>query len=355
MKTLNYQIPWQEINATTGALENQLQKELNANHILFGKPVTAIATRQDCDEVLFKITENEFAVVHLTWSQQKVNDNNYPSTTLIISLEAVQAKLDDDFKDYMEFENSPENEIGGLIKGKKKIIIVGASSGIGNELAKKLALEGNLVGITGRRNELLENLRKSFSGRIITSCFDVTKNENAIQLEKLVTRLNGLDILIICAGTGEPVPELNWSIDKMTIDTNVQGFTEIANWGFNYFTKQGHGHLVNISSIAAIRGGSHAPAYNASKAFQSNYFEGLAIKASKMNGQIAVTSIEPGFVDTRMAKGDGIFWLIPVSKAADQILVAIHKRKRKVFISRRWWLIAKLMKWAPYWIYRKLG
>lgn len=238
---------------------------------------------------------------------------------------------------------------------QQKIVIIGASSGIGKRMAELYAGKKHRVGISGRRMELLQQIKHQFPQQIEYECFDVTGKENFSHLNILVNKLGGMDILVISAGTGEPSKELSWEIDKTTVDINVNGFVEIANWAFNYFLKQGHGQLVTISSVAAIRGGSWAPAYNASKAFQSSYFEGLSIKAKKMKKNISVTCIEPGFVDTKMAKGDGIFWLVPVDKAARQIIRAIEKRKRKVYISRRWWIIAQLMKYVPFWLYKKIG
>ena len=211
------------------------------------------------------------------------------------------------------------------------------------------------IGISGRRLELLEEIKHQFPQQIEYECFDVTGKENISHLKSLVNKLGGLDILVISAGTGELSKELSWKIDKTTADTNVNGFIEIANWAFNFFARQDHGQLVTISSIAATRGGSWAPAYNASKAFQSSYFEGLSIKARRMRKNITVTCVEPGFVDTKMAKGDGIFWLVPVDKAARQIISAIKNKKRKVYISRRWWIVARLLKWLPFWLYRRVG
>jgi short-subunit dehydrogenase len=162
-------------------------------------------------------------------------------------------------------------------------------------------------------------------------------------------------MLIISAGGGDVSKELNWEIDKKTVDTNVNGFVEIANWAFNYFVRQNHGHLVTISSVASSRGNGWAPAYSASKAFQTNYFEGLYMKAKRMKKNISITCIEPGFVATNMAKGDKFFWVVPVDKAAKQIIRAIEKKKKLAYISRRWWIIAKLLKWAPDWIYHRIG
>ncbi len=237
----------------------------------------------------------------------------------------------------------------------KKIIIVGSSSGIGRKMAELYLAKGYRVGITGRRLDLLQEMGNQYQEMVEYECFDVTKEGCTGYLEKLVNKLGGLDILVISAGIGEPSKDLNWEIDKATVQTNVTGFIEIANWAFNYFVRQGTGQLATISSIAANRGGSWAPAYNASKAFQSNYFEGLGIKASKMHKKISITCVEPGFVSTKMAKSNKLFWVVPPEKAARQIIRGIEKKKRKVYVSRRWWIIAKLVRWMPYQLYRRMG
>lgn len=243
-----------------------------------------------------------------------------------------------------------------MLQHQQKIIIVGATSGIGRKMTELYAVKGYKIGLTGRRLNLLEELKQQFQEQVEYECFDVTKSENISRLESLITKLGGLDILIISSGWGKPSEKLDWGIDKKITDTNVNGFVEIANWAFNYFAQQGHGQLVTISSVAANRGSSYSPAYAASKAFQSIYFEGLYTKAKKLNKDVTVTCIEPGFVNTKMAHGgDKMFWIVPVEKAARQIIMAIKKKKRKAYISRRWWLIAKLMKYAPHWLYKRFG
>jgi len=237
----------------------------------------------------------------------------------------------------------------------KKIAIIGATSGIGKRIAELYIENGHKIGITGRRSDLLEQISRQSAQRLEYECFDVTKTGNKVHLDSLVSKLGGLDILIISAGGGEISKELDWQIDKMTIDTNVNGFAEIANWGFNYFVQQGHGSLATISSIASLRGNSWAPAYSASKAFQSNYFEGLAIKAKRLKKDISITCIEPGFVDTHMAKGNKKIWVMPVEKAAKRIITAIEKKKRISHLSIRWWLVAKLFKLLPFWLFRRIG
>ena len=237
----------------------------------------------------------------------------------------------------------------------KKLIIVGATSGMGRELARLYAREGAWVGVTGRRQELLDSLQQEFPAQIKTARFDVTGTENIARLESLVATLNGIDLLIICAGIGTVSKDLDWKIDKTTVDTNVNGFTEMVNWAYNYFLQKGGGQIANISSIASWRGNSWAPAYSASKAYQSVYFEGLHMKSMRSNAGIIITDVQPGFVNTKMGQGNKRFWVSSAEKAANQIHRAIEAHKFRVYVTRRWRLIAWVMKWVPGFIYHKAG
>ncbi len=237
----------------------------------------------------------------------------------------------------------------------KKVIIIGASSGIGKELAKVFSSKDYEVGITGRRTNLLEKLASELPTKTYISTIDVRNTESAIQsLDKLIKDMNGVDILVINAGVGNVNASLAWTPEKETIDTNVSGFTALSTAGMRYFMKKGSGHLVGISSIARIRGSDTAPAYNASKAFMSNYLEGLSRKVVKEKLPIAITDIQPGFVDTAIVKADKVFWMASPQKAAEQIYAAIARKKRIAYITRRWILIAWLLKILPGYLYRKL-
>src|SRR6266545_1281095 len=161
----------------------------------------------------------------------------------------------------------------------QKIIIIGATSGIGWELAKLYVQNGDRVGATGRRMELLHKLEQEFPTQVMTECFDVTGEENTQHLESLIKKLGGLDLLIYNSGYGDISESLDWKIDKKTTAINVNGFVEIVNYGFNYFANQGIGQIAATSSIASVRGNSQAPAYSASKAYMSTYMEGLHLKA----------------------------------------------------------------------------
>jgi short-subunit dehydrogenase len=236
----------------------------------------------------------------------------------------------------------------------KKIIIIGASSGIGREIASRYVAAGNKVGITGRRGNLLLELKNEHPEHVFISCFDVMGNENKQNVQKLIDELGGLDLLIYNSGYGDPSSELSWEIENRTTKTNVNGYVEIVSFVFKYFVQQGHGQIAITSSVAAVRGNSWAPAYSASKAFMSNYAEGLNIKATRLKKDIVVTDIRPGFINTKMAKGNGQFWVISKQKAATEIMNAIEKKRRVAYITRRWWWVAQAMKLLPYSIYRRI-
>jgi short-subunit dehydrogenase len=235
-----------------------------------------------------------------------------------------------------------------------KIIIIGATSGIGRELAQQYLALGHTVAITGRRVELLLELKKQYPA-LYTDCFDVQAGKVEERLQWMITQLGGLDLLIYSAGYGDPSTALIAETELDSTATNVMGFVKTATFAFNYFVQQGYGQLAVISSVAALRGNSWTPAYSASKAYVSNYAEGLNIKARKLKAGIVVTDIRPGFVKTKMAKGNGQFWVAPVDKAARQIRAAIAAEKRVAYITKRWALIAFMLKRLPYWLYKRIG
>lgn len=235
-----------------------------------------------------------------------------------------------------------------------KVIIIGGTSGMGHELAHIYVSKGARVGVSGRRAELLNDMVQQNSS-IVTECFDVVGEKTIEHLNALIKKNGGVDILVYSAGCGDVSDTLSWEIDKATVDANVNAFINIMNYMYRYFETQGQGHLVTISSVAALRGNSWSPAYSASKAFQSTYFEGLAIKAKKNKSNVFTTDIRPGFVDTKQAKGNKRFWVATTKKASHQIYEAIQRKKRVAYITKRWVLIAKLMKWMPDVVYHKIG
>lgn len=237
----------------------------------------------------------------------------------------------------------------------KKAIIVGASSGIGKELAKIFAGKGYAIGLAARRGELLLAIQKELPSKAYIRIMDIRNADDAQKsLTDLIAEMGGVDLVIISAGIGHINPEMDLGKEIDTVATNVQGFVVVANVAFQHFVRQGTGHLVGISSIAGIRGSAEAPAYNASKAFISNYLQGLTQKAVKSGLAIAVTDIQPGFVNTDMAKGEGLFWVSPVRKAVAQIYRAIEQRRAHAFVTKRWRLVAWLLKVMPNFLYNRI-
>ena len=210
------------------------------------------------------------------------------------------------------------------------IVIIGATSGIGKALFEKYARGDNRIGIVGRRANLLDELCQKYPSKTITAKADITNLEEIEQaINALHKELEYIDLAIVCSGIGDINATLEYNVERLTIDTNITGWTFVIDRLYNIFVQQGHGHLVAITSAGGLRGEPIAPAYSASKAYQINYMEALRKKAYKSGSQIYITDIRPGLVNTAMAKGEGLFWVMPVEKVANQIITAIHKNKYK--------------------------
>ena len=237
----------------------------------------------------------------------------------------------------------------------KKVIIIDASSGIGRALAHKFSKNGYDVGLVSRRVHLLNEISEELDTNCYVKQIDVTEEESAMKkMETLLKEMVDIDIIILNAGAGRRNHEVKWEEEKITAETNVMGFTAMINKAFHYFKDRGRGHIVGVSSIAGLWGNRYGPAYSASKSYVSKYLDGIRNKSIHDGLNIDVTDIIPGFVDTKMAQGKHIFWKASVKKASDQIYKAIIKKKRKAFITKRWKLIAFLIKIIPDFILDRL-
>lgn len=238
-----------------------------------------------------------------------------------------------------------------MFKSKKKAIIIGASSGIGEALAKVLGCNGYAVGLAARRMELLQRLQKEIPTQTYVKRIDLTQPQEAISLlRELINELGGMDLIVLNSGINIHNINLAWEQESNIIDVNVLGFVAMSCAAVNYFLTQGSGHIVGISSIAGLRGSASCPAYSASKAFVSNYLEGLRYRLSR--SKIYVTDIRPGFVDTALIRGrNGLFWVAQPGQAAEQIYRAIRNKEKVAYITRRWGMIAWIMRALPGWIY----
>lgn len=228
---------------------------------------------------------------------------------------------------------------------QKKAIVVGATSGIGRALAQILVQHNYRVGITGRREHLLKELREENARAYVYRAFDIRDlSKTTKNLRELIKELGGLDLLILSSGVGYINEDLDAEPEFQTIDTNITAFTDIMTFTFKFFQKQGNGHIVGITSVGALQGSKNAPAYCASKAYQAKYLEGLRQKACSLHLPLYITDIRPGFADTDMAKGDKLFWVTSPGKAARQIFRAIQKKKRVSYITKRWKIVGIIIK-----------
>ncbi|MBD3232070.1 SDR family NAD(P)-dependent oxidoreductase [Candidatus Dependentiae bacterium] len=232
---------------------------------------------------------------------------------------------------------------------QQKAIVIGATSGIGNALTKVLLEKGYIVGATGRRINLLDDLKNNYADIFYTKQMDITKTEDAIKsFNELVQKMNGVDVVVINAGVGFVNPDLDLDKELQTIAVNVTGFVAMANVAYKYFEQRKSGHLVGVSSIAGLISNSIVPAYSASKAFEINYLNSLRAKTCKDNLPITITEILPGFVDTKMINKEEAFWVATPEEAAKQIYGAIINKKNKAYITKRWALVAWVLKFIPY-------
>lgn len=237
---------------------------------------------------------------------------------------------------------------------KNAILILGASSGIGKALAIQYAKKGWQVGLHGRRADVLAELAASLGGEHPCFCFDINQTDAADQLQNALNSLPHCRLLVVSAGIGANNPALAIDQEIDTLQTNVIAALKMALVGVHHFVKQGGGHIAVLSSVASRRGDGGSPAYNASKAAVSNYLAGLRKKIYRKKWPIHLSDIRPGFVDTPMAQGPGLFWLVPVDKAAAQIYKALEHKKEVVYISKRWRLIALVMPLLPRWLWYRL-
>ncbi len=230
----------------------------------------------------------------------------------------------------------------------KKGIVIGATSGIGKQLAIIMSKDEYEIGVTGRRIELLESLKEELPNKSYIRQMDIVDTKKTIDdLNSLISEMGNVDLIIVSAGIGYENEDLKWDLEKKTIDTNVSGVTAVVNCAMQYFMNRKSGHLVVISSLAGIRGSAICPAYNASKAYISNYLEGLRGKIKRAHLSITITDIKPGLVDTAMAKGEGVFWVMPVEKVSKQIYKAIKKKKIEAVVTKRWRIIGFILKIIP--------
>ena len=237
----------------------------------------------------------------------------------------------------------------------KKVIIIGATSGIGREVALIYIAQGWKVGVAGRREAELEALRSAYPEQVSAQPLDVTKEDAPQKLQALIEQVGGMDVFLLSSGIGKQNPTLETGLELTTAATNVEGFIRMTNAAFHYFEQQGHGHLAVISSIAGTKGLGAAPAYSATKGFQNIYMDALDQLARMKKLNIRFTDIRPGFVATPLLNNQKKYpMLMDAPIVALDIVSAIEKKKRVAIIDWKFRLLVGFWRLIPKWIWLRL-
>ena len=236
-----------------------------------------------------------------------------------------------------------------------RIIIIGASSGLGQQVAKLFLERGWRLGVAARREERLMELKQLAPDRVEVQSLDVTAADAAMRLRELIDRLGGMDLFFYSSGIGKQNRTLTPDIELNTVSTNGMRFTRMIGEAYRYFAEQGKGHIAAINSIAGTNGLGPAPSYSATKAFQQNYLQALEQKANARGLDIRFTDIRPGFVDTDLLNGDFRYpMMLRPEKVARQIVHAIDAHRHVKVIDWRYALLTALWRRVPRFIWRKL-
>ena len=230
----------------------------------------------------------------------------------------------------------------------KRVIIIGASSGMGFEVAKLLLDEGCRLGVAARREDRLQLLKQMAPDRVEVQALDVTADDATERLRNLINRLGGMDLFFYASGIGKQNRTLTPDVELNTVNTNGMGFTRMIGEAYRYFAERGEGHIAAITSIAGTKGLGPAPSYSATKAMQNVYLQALEQQANARKLNIRFTDIRPGFVDTDLLKGDFHYpMMLKPEKVARQIVRAIKNKRHVKVIDWRYALMTALWRRIP--------
>jgi len=237
----------------------------------------------------------------------------------------------------------------------KTAIIVGASSGIGLEVAKLLLADGWHLGVAARREEPLMALKATAPECVEVMTIDVTNPDAGERLLSLIEQVGGMDLYFHASGIGKQNRTLNEDIELRTMETNAVGFTRMIGVAYRYFAERGTGHIAAITSIAGTKGLGPAPAYSATKALQATYLQSLEQQAHQRGLDIRFTDIRPGFVDTALLSDNFRYPMLmrPDSVARD-IVRSVYQHRHVRVIDYRYRILTFFWRLIPRWIWRRM-
>ena len=245
---------------------------------------------------------------------------------------------------------------------KARAIVVGASSGIGEAVARKLAQEGYVVALLARRKKLLNSICAEINEqygetRALAYPHDVKDTDKVPALfQEILRDLTRLDVIVYVSGITTPVAldEYDFEKDGEMLEVNLMGAVAWLGQAAILFERMGEGKIVGVSSVAGDRGRVGNPAYNASKAGLSTYLEALRNRLTRHG--VHVLTVKPGFVDTDTLKASKTtFGVISPQKAAKDIYKAMRKRKQTIYTPFWWRYMMLAIRHTPSFIFRRLS
>jgi short-subunit dehydrogenase len=243
-----------------------------------------------------------------------------------------------------------------------RALIIGASSGMGAALARRLAREGYVLGLVARRKKLLTEVcaglnHAAGATRALAYVHDVHHfDEIPDLLRKIVSDLGGLDLVVYASGVNFPpgLHSYNFEGDREMLEVNLVGAFAWLNPIAEMFQSAGAGHIVGISSVAGDRGRVGNPGYNASKAGFTSYLESLRNRLTRRG--VRVLTVKAGFVKTDMLKAaQKVMFPITAEKAADDIYRAIRGRKQQIYTPWFWTWVMLAVRNIPSFIFRRMS
>lgn len=237
----------------------------------------------------------------------------------------------------------------------KKVVIIGASSGMGMEVAKLLLDEGCQLGVAARREDRLLALKQLAPDKVVTATIDVTAEDAPHRLRSFIDEMGGMDLFFYSSGIGKQNRTLEPDIELNTFNTNAMGFARMIGEAYRYFAERGEGHIAAITSIAGTKGLGPAPSYSATKAMQNVYLQALEQQSNARGLKIRFTDIRPGFVDTALLSGDFRYpMMLKPEKVARQIVRALKSKRHIQVIDWKYSLLTACWRRLPRPLWRHL-
>ena len=236
-------------------------------------------------------------------------------------------------------------------------IVMGATSGIGYEVALALARQGWRVGVAGRREDILKKMVDETAGIVAYEVIDVTVPQATDALHRLIGKMGGMGLYFHSSGIGYQNTDLDADKELRTIETNCLGMARLVGEAFRYFEQhtETEGQIAVISSIARTRGLGAAPAYSASKRFTSHYMESLCqLKRIKGLRHLHLTDIRPGFVRTPLIEGSHFPMQLDARRVSAIIVAAIRRRQAVVTINWLYRLLVFFWQLIPRWLWVRM-